>query len=56
MVRRPVSGGPVPGEAVGNVVVIGRTYNPATGEQTNVLYEDGLVLEYEGLWRAVAQA
>jgi PQQ-dependent dehydrogenase (methanol/ethanol family) len=32
VVRRPVSGGPVEGGAVNNTVVIGRTYNPATGE------------------------
>jgi len=31
VVRRPVSGGPVDGLAVANTVVIGRTYNPATG-------------------------
>ncbi len=32
VVRRPVSGGPVEGSAVNNTVVIGRTYNPATGQ------------------------
>jgi alcohol dehydrogenase (cytochrome c) len=32
VVRRPVQGGPVEGSAVSNTVVIGRTYNPATGE------------------------
>lgn len=32
VVRRPVSGGPVEGTGVNNTVVIGRTYNPATGE------------------------
>jgi PQQ-dependent dehydrogenase (methanol/ethanol family) len=32
VVRRPVQGGPVEGSAVNNTVVIGRTYNPATGE------------------------
>jgi outer membrane protein assembly factor BamB len=32
VVRRPVSGGPVEGSAVANTVVIGRTYNPATGQ------------------------
>jgi plastocyanin len=31
VIRRPVSGGPVDGAAVANTVVIGRTYNPATG-------------------------
>ncbi|MET0429757.1 MAG: PQQ-binding-like beta-propeller repeat protein, partial [Microvirga sp.] len=31
VVRRPVSGGPVEGAAVANTVVIGRTYDPATG-------------------------
>ncbi|HET9139054.1 PQQ-binding-like beta-propeller repeat protein [Actinophytocola sp.] len=31
VVRRPVSGPPVDGTAVNNTVVIGRTYNPATG-------------------------
>src|SRR5262245_57986175 len=31
-VRRPGSGGPVEGTAVANTVVIGRTYNPATGQ------------------------
>ncbi|HEV8555849.1 MAG TPA: PQQ-binding-like beta-propeller repeat protein [Actinophytocola sp.] len=32
VVRRPVSGSPVEGSTVGNTVVIGRTYNPATGQ------------------------
>lgn len=32
VVRRPVSGGPVEGAVVANTVVIGRTYNPATGQ------------------------
>jgi alcohol dehydrogenase (cytochrome c) len=32
VVRRPVSGGSVEGAAVNNTVVIGRTYNAATGE------------------------
>jgi plastocyanin len=32
VVRRPVSGGPVEGATVNNSVIIGRTYNPATGE------------------------
>jgi PQQ-dependent dehydrogenase (methanol/ethanol family) len=32
VVRRPVSGGPVEGTAVNNTVVIGRTYNPTTGQ------------------------
>jgi PQQ-dependent dehydrogenase (methanol/ethanol family) len=32
VIRRPVSGNPVDGSAVNNTVVIGRTYNPATGE------------------------
>jgi PQQ-dependent dehydrogenase (methanol/ethanol family) len=32
VVRRPVSGGPVEGSAVNNTVVIGRTYNAATGQ------------------------
>jgi len=32
VIRRPVSGGPVQGSAVANTVVIGRTYNAATGE------------------------
>ena len=31
VIRRPVSGGPVEGSAVGDTVVIGRTYDPATG-------------------------
>src|SRR4029079_3454457 len=31
VVRRPVSGGPVEGATVANTVIIGRTYNPATG-------------------------
>jgi PQQ-dependent dehydrogenase (methanol/ethanol family) len=31
VVRRPVQGAPVEGSAVGNTVVIGRTYDPATG-------------------------
>ncbi|GAB4051260.1 outer membrane protein assembly factor BamB family protein [Catellatospora paridis] len=31
VVRRPVSGGPVEGSAVGNTVVLARIYNPATG-------------------------
>jgi PQQ-dependent dehydrogenase (methanol/ethanol family) len=31
VIRRPVSGGPVEGATVANTVVIGRTYNPATG-------------------------
>jgi hypothetical protein len=31
VIRRPVSGGPVEGAAVADTVVIGRTYNPATG-------------------------
>jgi PQQ-dependent dehydrogenase (methanol/ethanol family) len=32
VIRRPVSGGPVEGAAVANTVVIGRTYNAATGQ------------------------
>jgi PQQ-dependent dehydrogenase (methanol/ethanol family) len=32
VIRRPVSGEPVEGTRVGNTVVIGRTYDPATGE------------------------
>jgi PQQ-dependent dehydrogenase (methanol/ethanol family) len=32
VIRRPVSGGPVEGDVVGDTVVIGRTYNAATGE------------------------
>jgi PQQ-dependent dehydrogenase (methanol/ethanol family) len=32
VVRRPVSGGPVEGAVVNNTVVIGRTYNPTTGQ------------------------
>jgi len=32
VVRRPVSGGPVEGAAVGNRVVLARTYNSATGQ------------------------
>ncbi|HEU5470712.1 MAG TPA: PQQ-binding-like beta-propeller repeat protein [Actinophytocola sp.] len=32
VVRRPVSGGPVEGGVVGNTVIIGRTYDPATGQ------------------------
>ena len=32
VIRRPVSGGPVEGNVVGNTVVIGRTYDPATGQ------------------------
>ena len=31
VVRRPVSGGPVEGSAVGNTVVLARTYDAATG-------------------------
>lgn len=31
VIRRPVQGAPVEGGAVGNTVVIGRTYDPATG-------------------------
>ena len=31
VIRRPVQGDPVEGAAVGNTVVIGRTYDPATG-------------------------
>jgi PQQ-dependent dehydrogenase (methanol/ethanol family) len=31
VIRRPVQGGPVEGSAVANTVVIGRTYDPATG-------------------------
>src|SRR6266545_1064027 len=32
VVRRPVSGSPVEGSAVGNTVVLARTYDPATGQ------------------------
>jgi len=32
VIRRPVSGTPVEGSAVGDTVVIGRTYDPATGQ------------------------
>ncbi len=32
VIRRPVSGDPVEGDAVGNTVVIGRSYDPGTGE------------------------
>ncbi|MFI5914366.1 PQQ-binding-like beta-propeller repeat protein [Dactylosporangium sp. NPDC051541] len=32
VVRRPVSGGPVEGTAVGNKVILARTYNAATGQ------------------------
>ena len=32
VIRRPVSGGPVEGSAVGNTVILARTYNAATGQ------------------------